>query len=955
MASTITPYAASTIAGDGEGAADGKGDHFEIGRVLGTGGQGTTYLATDRRNGSQAVLKQIFCAGLSETNKAIEEAMMLSRLKHARVVTYSEVFLGKDVVKGNYVGIVMEYCSGGDLYQMLCRQRAKRKPISVRRVKMWIVQLCEALAYLHMMKVIHRDVKPMNVLLDAEGNLKMADFGLARQNVSSSKLAMTQCGTPGYESPEVQMGQGYDFKTDMWGLGCVVCDMTTLKFMHERPGSLATQVQVDPKAIVKVIQSVMELYGPDLHGLLASMLQADPKRRPSAAEVLELKFLRPSQNAEAEPSPSPAPASGSPPPLKASPVPTKASAMATMPPNVDAQARQVGQVHSKDCPKDGQDSAVARLPRQRPTVVESSIADDGTTKRNARKVEDDITYLSGNVSNVNEVIIVSKRPSKDQYGSISEALRAASDGMVIEIFEGKYQEELAIEKVVTLRAGRSPSGNEYVLVEIQGNTSRPVLSSSASNAAVKGLSFLHVSRVSSEGRDCTRCVDVASGMLKMEDCEVTSACGVGVVVRDGARLEARRCRVSRCGQNGLFFFSRGGALVDDCDVFENSFPGIGMDHSIDTVVTKSRIKRGKGDGVKIYGGSGIRLEGNEISHNAQVGISIEDKADPVILNNSIHDGKSCGISIVSESKGTIEGNDIFGNAHPNVYVATGASPHIRRNQIHHSGSCGLTFVDEGLGTVEDNDIFANQSVGVYMMNRANPTVRNNTIRDSDGDGVAAVFAARGLIEGNTIHNNAGVGILVESEAEPRVLRNRISDAHMDGIRVRDNGTAHIDSNTVVGAGRGDKGGSGIVVTDGSSPTVRNNLVRECVGQGIIVSAGATGVVERNNVSLCGSHGLVITRQANPVVRGNVVRDNAGIGIWVCNSGRGTLTENRVQVTPAWPRRSHVRRRVTAARDVTPSWSLARPPNAPSPGQGRGAGQGGATRHPALGVPKGVGQ
>lgn len=79
-------------------------------------------------------------------------------------------------------------------------------------------------------------MKPMNVLLDAAGDLKIADFGLARHGVTASKLAMTQCGTPGYESPEVQMGNGYDFKTDVWGLGCVVCDMTTQRFMHERPG-----------------------------------------------------------------------------------------------------------------------------------------------------------------------------------------------------------------------------------------------------------------------------------------------------------------------------------------------------------------------------------------------------------------------------------------------------------------------------------------------------------------------------------------------------------------------------------------------------------------------------------------------------------------------------------------------------------------------------------------------
>lgn len=112
--------------------------------MLGNGGQGTTYLTVDKKTGEQAVLKQIFCSGLPETNRAIEEAMVLSRLKHERVVSYSEVFLGNDPKRGNYVGIIMEFCAGGDLYQMLCKQRNKRKPISVRRIRMWILQMAEA-------------------------------------------------------------------------------------------------------------------------------------------------------------------------------------------------------------------------------------------------------------------------------------------------------------------------------------------------------------------------------------------------------------------------------------------------------------------------------------------------------------------------------------------------------------------------------------------------------------------------------------------------------------------------------------------------------------------------------------------------------------------------------------------------------------------------------------------
>lgn len=948
----------------------GKGDHFDIGKTLGTGGQGTTYLATDKRTGQQVVLKQIFCAGLPETNKAIEEAMMLSRLKHNRVVTYNEVFLGSDPGKGNYVGIVMEHCSGGDLYQMLCRQRNKRKPISVRRVKMWIVQMCEALKYLHSQSVIHRDVKPMNVLLDADGDLKIADFGLARHGVTMTKLAMTQCGTPGYESPEVQMGHGYDFKTDVWGLGCVVCDMTTLKFMHERPGSLATQVQVDPKAIVKVIQPVMELYGPDIHGLLSSMLQPDPKKRPTAAEIVDYKFLRPTQPSEAEPVQAVGP--GSSPPIHARldtgmtrlsldepprPQPQRrgASPHYDLPKKQKPESprhgggRRTPERHSMDIPprherRGSMDQLAGESlrrhsmdnhgvpPRGGGAAGGRGMPDSRTASLTSDESKETSTTHSSNAEGLSMgaqvrapspsaaqsrsaakaameqmeqmeaaqrrglqgtgTLVVSKRPSRGEFGSISQALCAATDGTTIEIMEGKYQEELLIDKAITLQAANSPSGG-FVRVEIQGTSVRPTLVCNASSGLVRGLSLLHLSQVSSEGRDCTRCVDVGGGSLILEECDITSVCGVGVVVRDAARLSAYRCRVARCGQNGFFIFSQGGALIDGCDICENGFPGVGMDDSIDTVVRRCRIRHGKGDGIKIYGGCGIQLEKNDISHNGQVGVSIEDGADPIVRENTIHDGNSCGISVLTGGRGLIEDNDIYCNAHPNVYVANSADPIIRGNQIHHSGSCGVTCVEDGLGTIEDNDIYCNQSVGLYIMNRANPVVRNNTIRDSDGDGIAVCFAGRGLIDNNTVRGNAGIGVLVESEAEPRITRNKVLDAFSDGIKICQSGKGHIEANTVVGAGRGPAGGSGIFVTTGSNPVVKNNAVRECATYGILISDEATGKVERNTVQANQSHGIAILRRANPVIHGNVVRDNQGAGIFVSQAGRGVISDNRL--------------------------------------------------------------
>jgi F-box protein 11 len=107
------------------------------------------------------------------------------------------------------------------------------------------------------------------------------------------------------------------------------------------------------------------------------------------------------------------------------------------------------------------------------------------------------------------------------------------------------------------------------------------------------------------------------------------------------------------------------------------------------------------------------------------------------------------------------------------------------------------------------------------------------------------------------------------------------------------GKGHIEANTVVGAGRGPAGGSGIFITTGSNPTVKNNTVRECATHGILVSDEATGKVERNTVQANQSSGIAVLRRSNPVIHSNIVRENAGAGIFVSQAGRGVISENRL--------------------------------------------------------------
>jgi hypothetical protein len=139
---------------------------------------------------------------------------------------------------------------------------------------------------------------------------------------------------------------------------------------------------------------------------------------------------------------------------------------------------------------------------------------------------------------------------------------------------------------------------------------------------------MHFSKQQREGKSCTRALDVCAGRLVMEDCEVTSVCGVGVVVRDGARLEAKRSKVLRCGQNGVFVFDGGCGSMEDCELVDNTFPGLGLDKCDDFRLKSSRVCHGKGDGVKIRGGGeGVMLLDNVISHNGQVNTHMLEYAD----------------------------------------------------------------------------------------------------------------------------------------------------------------------------------------------------------------------------------------------------------------------------------------------------------------------------------------
>lgn len=125
----------------------------------------------------------------------------------------------------------MDFCNGGELFYHL----RKDHKFSEKRACFYTAQLIEAIRCLHSNKIIYRDLKPENVLLDAQGNLKITDFGLSKQGVSSNKdgkKTYSFCGTPEYLAPEIIQGIGHDKAVDWWSLGALLYEMLSSRPPH---------------------------------------------------------------------------------------------------------------------------------------------------------------------------------------------------------------------------------------------------------------------------------------------------------------------------------------------------------------------------------------------------------------------------------------------------------------------------------------------------------------------------------------------------------------------------------------------------------------------------------------------------------------------------------------------------------------------------------------------------
>ncbi|GBG23950.1 Protein kinase, putative [Hondaea fermentalgiana] len=255
-------------------------DDFEMVRVLGKGSFGKVLLCKKRDTGKLYAIKVLKKQHVVKRRQVVHtktERSVLGLVDHPFVVKLHYAFQ-----TGDKLHFVLDFCSGGELFFHL--GRAGRFNESLGRF--YAAEIALALGHLHKKGVVYRDLKPENILLDAEGHIKLADFGLSKEGiVSGIRGTHSFCGTPEYLAPEVLNRHGHGTSVDWWSLGALLYEMLT---------GLPPWYSQDRQKMFACIRS-SELRFPEFVSSLAQLILTDllerdvTKRLGSSRDVDEVK------------------------------------------------------------------------------------------------------------------------------------------------------------------------------------------------------------------------------------------------------------------------------------------------------------------------------------------------------------------------------------------------------------------------------------------------------------------------------------------------------------------------------------------------------------------------------------------------------------------------------------------------------------------------------------------
>ncbi|CAE8618105.1 unnamed protein product [Polarella glacialis] len=258
---------------------------YEIMKPLGKGKFSIVYMAKHLSDGLMCAMKKINIFDMmvpKQREKCMKEVKLLQSLDHPNIVKLLDSFIDQHELL-----IIVEWAEKGDLKRLIRKALANETRFMESEIWEYSRQLAGALDHMHAKRIMHRDLKPANIFVSLDGSLKLGDLGLGRFFSSQTLEAFSKVGTPLYMSPEVLHGAGYDMRSDVWSLGCMIYELSMLRSPFKSDQQLSLY-----DLFVRISKGdyppLTETLSADFRRLVSQMLALDPTQRLDSSKVLEV-------------------------------------------------------------------------------------------------------------------------------------------------------------------------------------------------------------------------------------------------------------------------------------------------------------------------------------------------------------------------------------------------------------------------------------------------------------------------------------------------------------------------------------------------------------------------------------------------------------------------------------------------------------------------------------------
>lgn len=251
---------------------------------LGSGSSGEVFLCYHSVTREELAGKRIDLDSMYQDDffrHIVNELRIHSRLRHPCITEVKDI-----VMDEQYLYVIMEYVNGGDLNAEV--QDQDPPGLTEDQAKGYFYQIISALKHLHLHQIAHRDIKLENILITADGRVKLGDFGLSRVS-SIGGVMETVCGTLVYTAPEIIREDGYGLPVDIWSAGVLLYAMIACHF----PWTIDVDLP-DDQLFIETQRQILEGYvefpdefGLEVQQLISCMLSLDPCDRPTCDDILE--------------------------------------------------------------------------------------------------------------------------------------------------------------------------------------------------------------------------------------------------------------------------------------------------------------------------------------------------------------------------------------------------------------------------------------------------------------------------------------------------------------------------------------------------------------------------------------------------------------------------------------------------------------------------------------------